>query len=498
MRKGTVALIALLALSLSVSAQETVLRVGGSEGWSSDLRSARNVSFISVQESPDAQPVESVRIASARYSPGPATDLLLHFDDGFTDAAGHYSVRSLGSAVSELSRIGSGAASFADGDEEIRLIPRSGAFFAPGSASGDFSIEFWLYVTNLGADEPILSWSGARLLDGSPVGQYLTVEKRAQRLHWDLENLFLPADRSRISVRVSGRRQLIPRRWQHHLLRFDSRTGLLEYRVDGVPEDIVYATSSGRESGERYLPVVGRAASDELVIGGGFVGLMDELRITRRAVEEVRLHRYDGTIGVVETRTFDFGDSGSRLDRIESDARTPGNTDLAFYYRLGSGDSSRVLDELDWVPYRLGDPIDREGRYAQVRVELLADGSWENSPVLRSLSVFYTPDEPPAPPQRVSAQPGNNAVTLRWADVPETDVAGYWVFYGERPGRYFGEDADRGTSPIDVGNVNEVTLSGLENGRLYYFAVAAYDESIAPGTTTLSSEVSARPSQIHQ
>jgi hypothetical protein len=39
-----------------------------------------------------------------------------------------------------------------------------------------------------------------------------------------------------------------------------------------------------------------------------------------------------------------------------------------------------------------------------------------------------------------------------------------------------------------------LTLSGLQNGRLYYFAVVAYDGTEPPHHSGFSREVSARPS----
>ncbi|HSV56850.1 MAG TPA: fibronectin type III domain-containing protein, partial [Magnetospirillaceae bacterium] len=63
------------------------------------------------------------------------------------------------------------------------------------------------------------------------------------------------------------------------------------------------------------------------------------------------------------------------------------------------------------------------------------------------------------------------------------------------PGEYHGTDADQGRSPLDVGNVTSVTLTGLRNGRLYYFAVTSYDAVLPRRPGEFSREVSARPSR---
>lgn len=57
-------------------------------------------------------------------------------------------------------------------------------------------------------------------------------------------------------------------------------------------------------------------------------------------------------------------------------------------------------------------------------------------------------------------------IALKWDASPEPAVVGYRVLVGEQPGTY-----DRA---IDVGNVTEYTLSGLEPDRRFYFAVRAY------------------------
>jgi len=58
-------------------------------------------------------------------------------------------------------------------------------------------------------------------------------------------------------------------------------------------------------------------------------------------------------------------------------------------------------------------------------------------------------------------------VTLAWDPNSETDLAGYKLYYGTASGAY--------TESIDVGNVNEFTITGLDTGVLYYFAATAYD-----------------------
>ena len=101
----------------------------------------------------------------------------------------------------------------------------------------------------------------------------------------------------------------------------------------------------------------------------------------------------------------------------------------------------------------------------------------------------YKENEPPLPPFYVKATAGNGSVELIWSHTIDKSTS-YYVYYGERPGEYLGRVALEGSSPVKVGIQNSIRLTGLKNGRIYYFAVASeYNGQIGP----LSQEVYARP-----
>jgi len=60
-----------------------------------------------------------------------------------------------------------------------------------------------------------------------------------------------------------------------------------------------------------------------------------------------------------------------------------------------------------------------------------------------------------------------NFVTLIWNPSIDSNVAGYKIYYGAASGVY--------TNTIDVGNVTNVTISGLVPYTTYYFAAKSYD-----------------------
>jgi hypothetical protein len=88
----------------------------------------------------------------------------------------------------------------------------------------------------------------------------------------------------------------------------------------------------------------------------------------------------------------------------------------------------------------------------------------------------------------VEALAQDGAVALEWQPSVDANVAGYCIYYGERPGEYLGENV-----PLMVGDTTRYTLDKLQNGKVYYFAVAAVSRTDSTIIGNLSREVWARP-----
>ena len=61
------------------------------------------------------------------------------------------------------------------------------------------------------------------------------------------------------------------------------------------------------------------------------------------------------------------------------------------------------------------------------------------------------------------------SVTLAWDPNSETNLVGYVFYHGTASGQY--------SSSNNVGNATNTTVSGLQEGGTYFFAVTAYDNS---------------------
>jgi hypothetical protein len=423
----------------------------------------------------------------ASYQVDGDTQLLLHFDEpSRIDSSGNYDIVESPPLLSSTRKVfGSASAAFQPESPRPRIEG------PPLLGYGDFTIELWLYPANASDGERILEWTADRWEDGTYRPQRLLVRMSGRSLEWRMEGLFYP---DRGAFTLQGDTPLVPRRWAHHMLRFESTTGLIEYLVDGVPEAVGYLTSTGTDGAPIRLPV--SDTQGRLELGSSFTGLMDELRVVHRFVEDPQLRRYGTRQGTATTGPVDLSYAGSRILRITATTTTPGRTAVELYYRTGDTPFTASIDE-PWSPWRIVDTTralqgEVRGRYLQLRAILLPDG--DATPSLSDITVVYEPDRPPPPPTLVTARPGDRSVTLQWREVRVDDVAGYLVYYGDESGRYFGEDSLQGPSPVDAGKATTFTLTGLENGRLYYIAVVTKDGSYPANQSVFSRELAVRPS----
>ncbi len=497
MRKGIVpaALAAALACLAPLSAGADTIVVGGSRGWSS----VGDFEGVVVASGLRNEPV--LALSSASPAAGSDADLFLSFDGARAiDAAGRYAVsvpQSVSFAGERRARSGDGAALFAGAEGGISVSPKpfSDALFAPGRRIEDFSIEFWLFPANTENGEQILSWDAVRRgASGESYFQRVRCLVSRNRIEWSFFDFFASPDgKDRMPISLSSRGALVPRTWSHHLIRFDSSLGLVEYLVDGRTEAAAYATTSGGEGGERYLPIAGSSGSFSL--GPRFAGMMDEFKVSSSVARNPSLSRYPRAGGRATTVPLDLGTTNARISSLDADVNAPGTAEARFFLR--TSDNRYSWKDEDWIPVKLGAPLPRplSGRWAQISCVLYPDGSGEISPVVEELRLSYEPDLPPPPPSLVTASAKDGAVELKWRASPDEDLGGYLVYFGENPGEYFGVSTSKGESPLDVGRKTSFLVDGLRDGTLYYFAIAAYDRASPRHIGEFSRETTARPAR---
>jgi hypothetical protein len=522
---------------------EKIISIGSSSGW--ELMERRSgVTEISL-----ARPHPVLVLASDAnranenpedYSIEPAVDLALSFDEErpirFADAKGRYLTAVSPDLIRSgwpWARAGEGAARFtgtqrsgagASAGGPLVLKPKQEALFGPGKIIGDFSIEFWLFPMNMENGEQILTWTSSKSEDpGEYITQRIECEVLKNRFRWTFADLFSTVDRRGGKTISFTGSVVLPRTWSHHLIRFNADLGLLEYLVDGRLEALDYATSSGGEGGDVYVPVLGE--DGRFVLGDRFTGLIDEFRIYSLCLESPALAKYPSEGGKAESRTLDLGSRRNQVLKIEAlGGRISDNTrnsrfvpeniyagngslrfedhaEIQFFIR--AHDTPYRWNDIPWIPVDPGTDLSEglSGRYIQVAAVFYPSGDGETTPYLDELRITYRTAEPPLPPTHLTAVARDGAVELSWRASSGRDVGGYLVYYGISSGEYFGDHAILGNavveSPINIGNRIAVRIEGLKNGRLYYFAVAAYSvaDSEWPEPGIFSREVAARPLQ---
>jgi hypothetical protein len=511
---------------------EDVLQFGGASGWK------QFTGRVNLAELERVRPSKVLVLDSAQENRGTSLDMYLSFDeetaDRFIDSAGNYTVEisgALGRAGHAWSRFGSGAAVFPgplnismskDSAESNMVIkPRKpSALFSGGRTIGGFSIEFWLCPAGMENGEEALSWTAFVQNSGAELEQTqnLTCSVSKNRFEWNLKDFFFEpyqfsestagrAYAKSVNLHLAASTALTPKSWSHHLLRFNAETGLLEYLVNGVLEDIAYDTASGSEDGEVFLPVAGERGS--FVLGRRFNGMVDAFRIYDSFVEQDGAHRYIPN-GRVQSAPIDLGAENAAVLRVDASGGVlhiasgkirnkselnagfdfPGGERIRFFIRTSA--SPYLWDESGWQIFTPGTAMNTvNGRYIELAVEFYPGAGFETTPYLETLNVVFAKKAPPEPPPFIRAEAEDGGVKLSWKPSKDRSTKGYLVYYGLAPGDYFGEGASLGASPIDAGSRLSLNIDNLKNGVLYYFSVRSYDSTGAPGD--FSREIFARP-----
>jgi hypothetical protein len=327
-------------------------------------------------------------------------------------------------------------------------------------------------------------------------------------LEWNFTNLFdiytdnvtNPTNLNEIILK--GSTNIIPDEWSYHSISYDCETGILEYLVNGITEDLVYVTSNGKETGEIFLVFLGTVS--EVHFCKEYTGLIDDIRILRRPYSPPDFQSAENAGKLGHTMYLPTGarfetmpimlSAGSKINKIDAITDVPAQTEVCLYVRSGDNFYGWTDEYPKWKPVGNGEELnDVTGLYCQVAVELFADGDGQKTPSITELTIDYTELPLPLPPFSVKAIAGNEKVTISWSYSVDDTVGGYYLYYGTRPGEYLGRVALEGESPINVGNSTSYTLTGLQNGKIYYFAIASWSKFDDKVVGNFSKEVYARP-----
>ena len=477
-------------------AKEVVL--GGENGWN-QLDSSQNITTGIGRFGYDC-----IQIDSNSFDADEFTDFLVSFENNeqIIDD-GYYNILQNNLQISNQT-INGKSAGLSRNTGGLTVKGENGTFFGSEGLMGSFSIEFWLCPSIVENGEIIFDWETSKIQKNDLIYQKINASFDKGKLVWSLSNIFnnYISNDGMPEIILQGKYSVIPDKWSYHVLSFDCETGLLEYIVDGVTQDLMYITSSGNEEGEVYLLVLGTPANVDFC--SQYTGKIDDIRILRRPymVADFQSAENAGKIGRVQYVPTGgkfiskpiIVSTGSVLRSLNAEVNVPSQTEICFYVRSGENFYGWSENYPEWKPVINEEQITGvSGLYFQVMAELLPDGNGETTPSITKISLDFEELPEPLPPFVVKAIAGNSSVTLSWNYSVDDTAGGYYLYYGTRPGEYLGRIAIEGASPINVGNVSSYTVTGLENGRIYYFALAAYSAYNSNVIGELSKEVFARP-----
>lgn len=486
--------------SLAVFAENKQIVLGGKGGWPV-FQYQENVAVGKGRFGYDC-----IELATNSFVFDDYTDLLIDFENPDNPiSAGYYEITSnnLKNSSDSLLERSAGLSRNIGG---LWVLGKPGTFFGSEGLTGSFSIEFWLCPSLVENGEVIFNWESSKNVRGRLIYQLLNCIFDGGRLDWTISNLFdsYTGPEGNGELHLKGSSTIIPDTWSYHALSYDCETGILEYLVNGVTEDIKYITSTGKEGGEIDLVVMG--SPSELEFCNEYTGKIDEIRILRRpysppdyqsaeAAGALGRMLYQPAGGRFETSPIVVS-TGSVLNKLTAEMNVPSQTEVSFFVRSGDNYFNWTDSYPEWKPVESGKAISGvSGMYFQVACELYPDGNGSVSPSVTTLTLDFTELPLPLPPFTVKAEAGNGCVTLKWNYSVDDTAGGYYIYYGNRPGEYLGRIAAEGPSPVNAGNTTTYTLTGLENGKIYYFAIASWsaldDRIVGP----LSKEVFARPLQ---
>ena len=492
-KKFLVALYVFLSVLVVSFADTAAFELGGKDGWGM-LQYTENI-----QMCPGKYGNPGISLSSSIPKITQETDLYLNFDaPSIIDQTSSYTVASsnMRFAGAEQAKLGAGAARCSPHTKTAGLVlkPQNGSFFAGGGSAGSFTIEFWIAPSVTESGSIILQWYSAYFEQERLTDQHIIAQIIQNKLQWDFLNIWQDTYNNGIPIRLKGRTNLIPSQWSHHLITYDEEVGLLEYRMNGHTENIVYVTENGRESDAVLLSKLGHAA--DLSVGIHYSGLLDEMKITKRFIEPptfseqtALFDRYHLSGGRFESLIIDSGGPMSQAKKLTVSVDTPVQTEAVFFIRSGENRYAWTATEPAWKPVRSGKAITgMQGRFFQIAGNLYPDADGQKTPIVHSISLEYEKDSEPLPPARLFAAPKDGSIELSWTPSIDFDVKGYMVYYGERRGEYFSAG-----SPLNVGKVLSCRVPNLDNGKIYFFAVAAYDDEEGTRVGSFSQEVWARP-----
>ncbi|MGL1893745.1 MAG: fibronectin type III domain-containing protein [Spirochaetaceae bacterium] len=403
------------------------------------------------------------------YERTPETDFLVHFNsDLFTEEMGNYKIKSHYHNITNVKKKLGNASSYFLENRGIIFSSLGDSLFSPGRVLSDFTIEFWVYPTLITEDTTIFSWKGVNKIDDEFIPQKIKFYFEDRKAIWDFSNFFVPDDFSKYSIKLQSKSRLIPKRWSHHLIRYKSDSGMLEYLINGVPEDIKHTSKTQKEDMTVYPPFVGNFSKSDLYIGERFNGFIDEFRISEKFIENIQLSKYK-PLGTFSTPVLDINGTKVIIDDIQFQEILAPETTIKYKLRISDTPFLKTNANISWIS---PDTLKRgtKARYIQIKGEMYGDGSNSVSPLLENINIYWDTIPKPPRPLGLTSIPEKNGIKLLWNPVKHSNIDGYTIYLGLKSNNYI--------EMIDVGKNTSYTIKNLQSNKIYYFSVRSYVDDL--------------------
>ncbi len=295
-------------------------------------------------------------------------------------------------------------------------------------------------------------------------------------------------------IKLESFNRLIPEKWNHINLNYDSNSGIIKCYINGNEEAIIIATEDGKKDSTIMNLKFNKANRCIITIAPSFYGAIDEFCIIKNnQVSNNKL--YESNTGQIISKVHNFGSGGISLEKIKTNDEKEYKSDIYYYIRY----SNEPFDNDDTFSGNIKWHLINKNfnlikfKYFQWKVLLYAGEDYNFSPKFKSITLIFNNDEPPAKPAGLKIILEDNDVKLKWFLNQETDLKGFKIYYGTKSNYYFGIDANEGKSPIDIGLTDKFTITGLKNNFIYYFSITAYDDEEHTHESDFSDEVYIRP-----